>query len=400
MSSLLLKNVLHEGRKTCILIADGRFKDLNAPQDCPADRVYEADGLAILPAMYNTHTHAAMTLLRGYADDMALNKWLQEYIWPYEDKLTAEDIRRGSEIAIREMLAGGTVFFSDMYFEIEGTMKEVEKYGMRAAIGITMLDGHSLSQQEHKLDTLKHWKDPSGGLLTLTIDPHAIYTAGPETFRKCARLCKETGYMLHTHLSETKEEVENCIKAHGTTPVRYLNELGVLGPHVIAAHCVHVDKEEWKILADNGVTVSHCPASNMKLGSGRFPYELAIESGCRITIGTDGASSNNNLDLRESVKLATLLAKVNGDPELLPAELALRWATRNGAEAFGIDAGEVKEGMLADAILLRMSPERMQPCHNLVSNFIYSADSSCIKATICNGKIVYESDFSMIFAGN
>ena len=388
MNSLLIKNVLLDGHKTNILIEGNRFTNLSAPGDTPAQKTLDADGLAILPSFYNTHNHAAMTLLRGYGDDMPLKTWLEDYIWPYEDKLTADDIRRGSGIAVREMRESGTTFFSDMYFDIEGTIAEVDKAGIRAAIGITFLDYHTKSQRAEKLSILKDWKDPTGGRIQLAVCPHAIYTACADTYRKAVEAARENGWKIHTHLSETKTEVENCLREHGTTPVRYLDSIGVLGPDVIAAHCVYVDKEEWDILSERGVTVAHCPCSNMKLGSGRFPYELAIASGCRITIGTDGPSSNNNLDMREEMKFAALLAKVTGDPSLLPATEVFKWATVNGAEAFGIDAGEIKEGKLADAILIDMKKERLQPCHNLISNWVYSADSSCIAATLCDGKII------------
>lgn len=391
MNSLLLKNVLHEGRRTNILVEGNRFACLDAPSDVQAEKVLEADGLAILPAFYNTHNHAAMVLLRGLGEDLPLQTWLQDYIWPYEDKMTPADIRKGSEEAISEMISSGTVFFSDMYFNIEETIEAVDKSGMRAAIGITFLDGHSLGQQEEKLDLLKHWKDPSGGRICLTLDPHAIYTAGPELFKKVFRLSEELGMKMHTHLAETSTEVDDCVKKHGMTPVRYLDSLGVLGPNVIAAHCVHIDKEEWDILAERGVTVAHCPCSNMKLGSGRFPYEMAISSGCRITLGTDGASSNNNLDMREEMKFAALLAKVSGDPTLLPATEVFKWATVNGAEAFGLDAGEIKEGKIADAVLLDSTKKRLQPDRNLLSNWVYSADSSCISAVLCDGKIITQN---------
>lgn len=183
------------------------------------------------------------------------------------------------------------------------------------------------------------------------------------------------------------------------TPVRYLDSIGFLGDDVVAAHCVHIDEEEWDILAERGVTVSHCPCSNMKLGSGRFPYELAIRSGARITLGTDGCSSNNNLDMREEMKFASLLAKCvsvssdgtmsnTGDPTLLPAETVMEWATVNGARAFGIDAGEIAEGKVADCILVDLGAERMNPCHNLVSNWVYSASSDCVRTVICDGKII------------
>ncbi|MBQ1709235.1 MAG: amidohydrolase [Bacteroidales bacterium] len=389
MKTLLIKNVLLKDRKTDILVADGRFKSLCAPEGTRADETLDAEGTAILPPFYNTHTHAAMSLLRGYADDMPLQKWLQDYIWPYENKMTAQDIREGSRLAVREMIRTGTVFFSDMYFEIDQTIAVVQEFGIRAAIGVTFVDSHSKSQQADKLDMLRQWVDPSGGLITLTVAPHAIYTVSPDLLVKCADTARSLGLKLHIHLSETRQEVEDCLRAHGTTPVRYLDSLGFLGPDVIAAHVVHVDEEEAAILASRGVTIAHCPCSNMKLASGIFPYKMLHEAGCRITLGTDGDSSNNNLDMREEMKFAALLAKVSsGDPEVLPAAEALEMATRSGAEAFGLDAGVIREGALADALLVRLDDERMQPCHNLISNWVYAAGSSCIDSVICNGNIV------------
>ncbi|MBO4536971.1 MAG: amidohydrolase, partial [Bacteroidales bacterium] len=363
----------------------------DAPAEVAEARVLEASGLAALPALYNTHTHAAMTLLRGYADDMPLQKWLTEYIWPYENKMTRSDIREGSRLAVREMIRTGTVFFSDMYFDIEETIDVVREYGMRAAIGVTFVESHSKSQQAEKLELLRSWNDPTGGLITLTVAPHAIYTVGPDLLVRCAETARSLGLKLHIHLSETRAEVDGCIREHGTTPVRYLDRLGVLGPEVIAAHVVHVDEEEAAILAERGVTVSNCPCSNMKLASGIFPYKMLKEAGCRITLGTDGDSSNNNLDMREEMKFASLLAKVSsGDPEILPAAEAVDMATRQGAEAFGIDAGVIAEGKLADAILVDLSDVRMQPCHNLLSNWVYAAGSSCVDTVICNGKVLME----------
>lgn len=384
--SLLIRNVVLDGRKRNLLVQDGRFVCLDAADGAEAERVLDASGCAILPAFYNTHTHAAMTLLRGYADDMPLHKWLQEYVWPFEDKMTSADIRRGSELAVREMIATGTVFFNDMYFDVEETVAAVNAAGIRAAIGVTMMDNHPKVLRQEKSRMVENWRD--AGSVSLTVAPHSVYTAGRETLEFAARLARENGKLIHIHLSETEKEVADCVRDFGATPVRYLDSIGLLGPDVIAAHCVHVDREEWDILAERGVTVSHCPCSNMKLGSGRFPYELAIASGVRITLGTDGCSSNNNLDMREEMKFAALLAKLPGDTSLLPADLVFRWATRNGAEAFGYDAGEISEGKLADAVIIDLSNPKMTPCHNLVSNWVYSADSSCIKYVLCNGKIV------------
>ena len=389
MGTLLLKNVWLDGAVTHVLIEGNRFKKIGAAAEMPADEVLDAEGMALLPPFYNTHTHAAMSLLRGYADDMPLQKWLQDYIWPFENKMTAADIREGSRLAVREMIRTGTVFFSDMYFDIEETIRVVQEYGIRAAIGVTFVESHTKSQQAEKLEMLRSWSRPADDLITLTVAPHAIYTVGPDMLVRCAATARELGFKLHIHLSETRTEVEDCIREHGTTPVRYLDSLGVLGDNVIAAHVVHVDEEEAAMLAARGVTVSHCPCSNMKLASGIFPYKLLHDAGCRITLGTDGDSSNNNLDMREEMKFAALLAKVSsGDPEILPAGEALAMATRNGAEAFGIDAGIIEEGRLADALLVDLRDERMQPLHNLASNWVYAAGSDCIDTVICNGKIL------------
>ena len=383
---MLIKNVILDDRRCNILVRDGRFACLDAAEGAEAEEVLDAGGAAILPAFYNTHTHAAMTLLRGYGDDNPLHVWLEEYVWPFEAKLGAADIRRGSELALKEMIATGTVFFNDMYFFIDETIPLVDSYGMRAAIGVTVMENHPQVLRDEKAKRVREWRDTDR--ILLTVAPHAIYTVGRETLISSARLARENGRKIHIHLSETEKEVQDCIARTGMTPVRYLDSIGFLGPDVIAAHCVHVDKEEWDILAERGVTVSHCPCSNMKLGSGRFPYELAIASGVRVTLGTDGCSSNNNLDMREEMKMAALLAKVTGDAALLNAHQVLQWATRNGAEALGYDAGVIAEGKLADAILVSMDGPKMQPCYNLISNWVYSADSSCIKHVICNGKIL------------
>lgn len=387
MNKLLIKNVLLDGRKTNILIENGLFSSFDVADSAEAREVLDAEGKAILPAFYNTHCHAAMTLLRGYADDMPLKPWLEEYIWPYEAGLKAEDIKNGSKLAVAEMVKTGTVFFNDMYFDIDQTANVVREAGIRACLGVTFMDNHSLALRNEKTRYIRDWKDNNDGV-TISAAPHAIYTASEETLRYAARLARETGIKLHIHLSETQGEVSDCIRQHGMSPVRYLDSLGFLGPDVIAAHCVHLDKEEWDILAERGVTVAHCPCSNMKLGSGRFNYELALSSGARVTLATDGCSSNNNLDMREEMKFAALLAKVNGDPSLLPASEVLKWATVNGAEAFGINGGLIEKGRVADAILVDLNNPKMKPCHNIVSNWVYSADSSAISAVICNGHLL------------
>lgn len=387
-STLLIKNVLLDGKETNILIEGNVFTSTNAPEGTVADTVIDGKGMAILPPFYNTHTHAAMSLLRGFADDLPLKTWLEDYIWPREAELTSEDIYNGSRLAIAEMIKSGTVFFSDMYFDIDQTIKAVQEFGVRAAIGITIMDNHPAAVLEEKINTILKWTDPTGGRIQLTLAPHAIYTVGGERLKRSTALAKEAGLKLHIHASETEGEVQDSIREHGMSPIAYLDSLGVLGDNVIIAHGVHVDDNDIKIMEDKGVTVSHNPCSNMKMGSGLFEYEKYLNSSIRVTIGTDGASSNNNLDLREETKFACLAAKCKGRPELLPVETAFKWATKNGAEAFGINAGEIATGKLADAILIDLSNERMRPLHHLISNWIYAADSSCIDTVICDGKIL------------
>ena len=389
--TILIKNVLHGDNTTNILIEGNRFKSLHAAPDTKADTTIDGSDMAILPPFYNLHTHAAMNILRGYADDMPLFEWLTKHIWPFEEKLKPDDIYWGTRLAILEMIKSGTVFFNDMYFEIDETIRAVEEMGVRAAIGVTMMENHQLTVREEKFALLHNWKDNEHRRVILTTAPHAIYTCSEQLLRDCTRLAAETNTRLHIHISETKQEVADCLKAHGTTPVRYLDKIGLLGPNVIAAHVVHVDKEEIQILARRGVTVVHNPCSNMKLASGIFHFADMMAEGMNIALGTDGSSANNNLDMREEMKTAALLAKVStGDPTCLPAQTVLDWATVNGARAFGIDAGVIAEGKLADALLVSLNNHRMVPRYSLTSNWVYAADSECIDTVICDGRIVMQ----------
>lgn len=396
MRKILLKDTMLNGNRTDVLIAGHRFEKIAPGQIAGADtEIVDAAGTAILPPFYNTHTHAAMTLLRGYADDKELFTWLNDHIWPFEAKMTAQDIYEGSRLAILEMIRSGTVFFNDMYWQSDETVRAASEMGIRACVGMTVTDfigEAAIEATFERLAALKpgNWADDVG-LVRLTLAPHAVYTVCEKLWRRCADFARERGLLLHIHLAETQKEIADCVAAHGKTPVRWLDSLGVLGENVIAAHVVHVDDEEISILRERGVVIAHNPCSNMKLASGTFRSQAFSRAGCRVTIGTDGNASNNNLDMGEETKFAALLAKVSGNPEALPAEEALAWATRNGAEAFGIDAGVIAEGRLADAVLVDLNNERLVPSHNLISNWVYSADSRCIRDVICNGKFLMRS---------
>lgn len=346
----------------------------------------DATGMALLPPFYNTHTHAAMTLLRGFADDMPLYEWLNGHIWPMEAKLTERDIRAGVKLAVLEMIKSGTVYFNDMYWNMHVMPSIIEEMGIRATLGVTFIEGMSPDVRQRADRFVEEWSTHER--IQIAIAPHAIYTVNSEMLQECASIARRREIPLHIHVSETSRELEECVVQHGMSPVAYLDRLGILGPDVIAAHCVHLLEDDFRIMADRGVVIAHCPCSNMKLSSGIFPMQKALDAGCRVTLGTDGCSSNNNLDMREEMKFAALLAKMNDSPESLPAEKALQIATREGALASGIDAGVLEEGKLADLLLVRLDEPAMTPRHNVISNWVYSANSSIIDTVICNGRIL------------
>lgn len=390
MNKILIKNVFHKDRITDILIEGNRFTQIAPNIDMPEAKLLDGTGKAILPPFYNAHTHAAMTLLRGYADDMPLFKWLNEYIWPYEARMNADDVYAGSRLAILEMIKSGCIFFNDMYWNIERTIRATEEMGIRAAIGVTFTDRMGEEGIEANFRFLEEWEAPSSRI-QLTIAPRAIYTVSEALWLRCAQTARDKKLKLHIHLSETKQEVNDCIRQHGLSPVRYLDSIGVLGDNVVAAHVVHVDEKEIEILKERKVTIIHNPCSNMKLSSGLFLSDEIIKAGCRVALGTDGCSSNNNLDMREEMKFASLLAKHQYNPETLPADEVFLWATQNGAQTFDIEAGLIAENQLADALLIDLNNERMVPNHHLISNWVYSADNRCIDTVICDGKILMQN---------
>ena len=395
MDKILLKSVVMPGRVgeevVDVLIAGNRFARIGkvSPEESFGAEVVDCSGFAILPAFYNGHTHAAMSLLRGYADDMPLQKWLQEYIWPFEAKLTGDDIEPACRLAFLEMIKSGTVFFADMYWHRERTIKIVEEMGIRAAVGVTFAE--SLMTPEQIEGNFKFLAAHTGESerVRLALAPHSVYTVGEKLLKRCADFARSEKFLVHTHLSETLKELEDCERQYGCSPVRLLERAGMLDSNLAAAHCVHFSDDDMKAFVDSGATAVLNPNSNLKLASGIPPIDRLLRAGAKVALGTDGDSSNNNLDMHEEMKLAALLAKVQGGAETLPAHDALKMATVNSARAYGLeDAGEIREGFLADCLLVDLKNERMVPRHNLISNWVYAADSSCIDSVICNGKFV------------
>ena len=396
MNSLLIRNVRLDGGGTDVLIEGNRFVRIAPGIECEGARVIDGSGKAIVPPFYNTHTHAAMTLLRGYADDMELFTWLNDYVWPAEAKLTGDDIRIGTRLAALEMIRTGTVFFNDMYWYQPDTVRAVREMGLRAAVGLLYIsgsDGEVLERNRRCNEELLELGDDSSVRISVTYAPHAVYTVAEPILRAVAEDSARTGRVIHIHASETAREVEECVGAHGMSPVAYLDSLGVLGPRTVLAHAVHLSDEDIDIIRERKSWISHCPCSNFKLASGQFRYHKAVElGGCRFTLGTDGCASNNNLSMLEEMKFAALSAKnESGEPTAGRDGDILHAATRAGAEAFGIDAGLIEEGKLADALLVDLAHPLMTPDYHLAANLVYSADSSVIDTVICDGRILMEN---------
>lgn len=394
--NLLIKNVYLDGVETDIYVEGKYIKQIGKDLVVTVDRVIDGTKKAVVPGFVNAHTHAAMTLFRGYGDDMPLMPWLEQKIWPNEAKMNREDVYWGAKLACLEMIKSGTTSFFDMYHKFRATADAVEEMGIRAVVSGVCFDHFEPEQAEKcKAHNLKLYSDMDvyGDRIKYAIGPHAIYTVSGELLRWIDQFSAERNVLIHLHLAETEEEVTNSVKQFGLTPVRYLYKLGILSPRLVIAHGIYVDKDEIRMLADHGVKVVHNPASNMKLASGiHFQFKEMKEAGIAVGLGTDGCSSSNNLDMIEAMKLASLLGKAwRKDPEALTAAEMLDAATEQGASILGIKAGRVKEGYLADLNLIDLRIPAFTPNFNFVSNLVYAANGSCVDTVICNGKVLMEN---------
>lgn len=353
--------------------------------------VIDATGHLVLPGFVNAHTHAAMTLLRSYADDMALHPWLTEAIWPAEARMTPEDIYWGSLLAIIEMIRGGTTAFADMYFFEDQTARAVAESGIRAALAPGLVDGEAF---EARLQTVRElaatWHGEAGGRIRIMVGPHAPYTAS-QGLSRAAELAGELGLAIHIHLSETRKEVEESLAQHGLTPIQVAERAGVFQVPTLAAHCVHVTDGDVELLREHRVKVAHNPTSNMKLGSGRAPVQKMLQAGVLVAIGTDGTASNNDLDMLEETRLAAFLAKMEEAPQALPAATCLEMMTVYGAEALGFaDVGRIAPGYQADLILVDTSGPHWTPLFDPVANLIYSGKGADVKTVVVAGELLME----------
>jgi len=404
--SILLKNISIlpvTGRDSFMekgyLIIDGQMiQEVNAGKapDGTYDRVIDGRNKVLMPGFINTHTHAAMTLLRGYADDMPLMEWLQNKIWPMEAKLTASDIYWGSMLAILEMIKSGTTTFNDMYFKMAETARAVEETGIRAVLsrGLIGVGPEADSGLQESRELVEKWHLAAEERIHFMLGPHAPYTCPPDYLKRVVSLAEEMNIGIHIHLAETRWEMEDMQKQYGKTPVELMESIGLFNLKTIAAHCVHVTDNDIFILKKNNVGIAHNPESNMKLASGIAPVPEMLASGIPVALGTDGASSNNNLDMLQEMRSCALLHKVNSmNPTVLPAYQALEMATANGAKALNLDneTGRLQAGLKADMILLNLGESHMIPVHDVLANVVYSAQASDVDTVIIDGTVVMEN---------
>ena len=388
--SILIKNVILESKKKDIFIEGNKIEKIGENLDLKADEKIDAKGeKAVLPGFVNCHTHSAMTLFRGYADDFPLKEWLTKKIWPLEQKITKDDVYWGTKLACSEMIKTGTTTFNEMYWYPEAQIEAVKEIGLRAMIGLVMIDFLPIGSKENVEKLFVKLKAKNLETISLSIAPHSIYGVSKENLIWAKDFARKENLLLHIHLSETEEEVNGCLKLAKMRPVEYLEKIGFLNENCILAHSIWLNEREIEILAKRKCSVVYNPCSNMKLASGIFPYKKLKEAGVNICLGTDGPASNNSLDMFLEMKFASLLQKVKEmDPTMAPAKEIFEMATRNGAKALKINAGEIKEGKLADLILIDLNQISLTPGHNLVSDIVYSANGNCVSDLICNGKIL------------
>lgn len=351
---------------------------------------YNAEKKLILPGLVNTHTHLAMTLLRGYADDLPLNEWLEKYIWPVESKLKGKDVYYGSLLGIIEMIKSGTTCFNDMYFFMDKTANAVVKSGIRGVLNHGCIELFDSEKGEREIkESLKIMKICEKNERTsFMFGPHSPYTCSKGFLMKIKDLANKYQKYIHIHVSETKNEVENIEKEYKMKPMEYLKDF--LDKNVLIAHAVHLTKSEIKILKEKNVKISHNPVSNLKLSSGIAPIPELLKNDILVSLGTDGTASNNSLNIFEDLKIMALVHKLK-DPKNLDANESLKIATENGGKALNLKIGKIEEGYLADLIFIDLKSASLNPEHNLISNVVYSMDTESIKDVMIDGKFVMQN---------
>ncbi len=356
------------------------------------------DEHALIPGLINLHTHAAMTLMRGLADDLPLMEWLNHHIWPIESQhVNAQFVLDGAQLACAEMIRGGITCFNDMYFFPESCAESVIISGMRAAIGMIVIDfptAYASDADNYLAKGLelrdKYQQHP---MLSFCFAPHAPYTVSDKTFSNILTYAEQLNLSIHTHLHETQDEIRTSLESTGMRPIDRLHQLGLLGPNLTAVHMVHLTDHEIKLINQYSCNIAHCPSSNMKLASGFAPIAALLNRGVNIGLGTDGAASNNRLDMFEEMRLAALFAKASsGNADALPAYQALRMATLNGANALGLGnlIGSLSIGKAADITAIDFSDLNLTPCYDTVSHLVYAASREQVSHVWVNGRMLLQ----------
>jgi 5-methylthioadenosine/S-adenosylhomocysteine deaminase len=381
-----------------VAVRDGRIEALLPRADAlaryPGYARIELSEHALIPGLVNAHTHAAMTLMRGLADDLPLMRWLEDHIWPAEMKhVSPQFVKDGTLLACAEMLRGGVTCFNDMYFFPEAALEAALEAGIRASLGMIVVEFPSAYASDSRdylakgLALRDRWRDHP--LLSFCFAPHAPYTVSDATFHEMAKMAGEIYAPVHIHLHETEDEIERSVAEHGVRPIERLRRMGLLGPGLIAVHAVHLTDEEINLVSKHGSSVVHCPSSNLKLASGFAPTAKLAAAGVNLALGTDGAASNNRLDLFEEMRLAALLAKaVARDAQAIPAHAALRAATLGGAQALGLESrvGSIEDGKAADLVAVRLAGPELSPCYDPASHLVYAASRDQVSHVWVGGR--------------
>ncbi|MFP4141836.1 MAG: amidohydrolase [Thermoplasmata archaeon] len=390
--SILIKDADIIGRegKDDVLIEDGKIKRVGSVEG--GEKVIDASNKYLSPGFYNTHTHAAMSLFRGVADDRDFWDAWPNIVWPLEENLTEEDVYWGTKLACLEMIKTGTIAFNDMYFFMERALDAVEEMGMKAVLSYGLIDQNDPDKLEEEIEATKKFVEyaEDSDLVEPALGPHSIYTVSREGLEWTADYASKNDLLVHTHLGETQKERDDFKEEHDVALTEYLDSVGLMNERTIAAHCVWLEGKDYGLLAKNDVTVSHNPSSNMKLGVGKpMDYESMKEHGVDVTLATDGCVSNNDLDMMEEAKIAALQQKMSGDSTLLTAEEAYNMLTEDGAKALNMPTKNITEAEPADLILLEKNV-RSVPDHDPVSNLVYAMNGSSVSDVIIEGKIVME----------